>query len=327
MKKIFLYTILLLAISSCEKETSVEGDGSIKYADGTLLDSANNCQHIVVNGTYQKDDTLTGFNNIVVNVNFTQPGNYTIYTDTVNGYWFYIKGYAYSTGLQTIAVNGFGKINTNTNTHFAVRFNNSKCYFTVKKYTPVLNNGTSNDYFPTTNFSSWTYNNSIINDTTTLQVLGTDKNIVGNSYRQFLMQIPLLSIKDTVHFRKDMAGNYYTYDTIGAGAKTEYQFLKDYASVGNTWESPTVAATYQSTPTTVKYVFTLKRKNVKRTIGTNTIDSIIIVQAETQYLISGNYTTTNTVEYSYAKSVGLVNVQQTGATNNYALPIKTWVIN
>ncbi len=328
MKQLFLYIIILFAIASCEKETSVEGNGNAKYAAGSLLDNAGNCKNIVVNGDYRKDSVLTAFHNIVVNVNFTAVGNFTIYTDTVNGYYYYLKGYAYATGPQLITLKGYGKILANVDAHFTLHFDNSICSFTSKTYTQVLNNGTATDYFPTTNFSTWTYDNNLISDTSITKVLGLDKNIFGNNFRKFLLQIPKFGLSDTLYFRKDGFGNYYQYDTVGTGPKVEYQILKDYASVGATWESPVVTGTYNATPTDVKYVFTLLRKNVKRTIGVNTIDSVMIVQAETQYSIGGTFTTTNTIEYSYAKKIGLVQINQTsGAAVNLSSLIRNWQVN
>ena len=327
MKQLFIYTILLFTLVSCEKETSLEGDGNTKYAAGTLLDSANNCKNIIVNGSYRKDSVLTPFNNIVVNVTFTAVGNFTIYSDTVNGYYFYLKGYAYATGPQLITLAGTGKPLANVDAHFTLHFDGDICHFISKTYTQVIANGTANDYFPTTNFSTWVYDNNIINDTSVTKVLGLDKNIFGNNFRKFLLQIPKLALSDTLYYRKDGFGNYYQYDTVGTGPKVEYQILKDYATVGATWESPVVTGTYNAAPTDVKYLFTLTRKNVKRTIGANTIDSIMVVQAETQYNISGTFTTTNTIEYSYAKKIGLVQVKQTGAVLNLNSNIRNWQVN
>lgn len=327
MNKLFLFGFVVLLLASCEKETSLEGDGNTKYAAGTLLDSANNCQNIIVNGTYRRDSVLNDFNNIVVNVNFSAVGNFTIYSDTVNGYYFYLKSYTYGTGAQLVTLKGYGKPLANVNANFTLHFNGDICYFTTKTYTQVLPNGTANDYFPTTNFSRWVYDNNLISDTSVTTVLGLDKNIFGNNFRKFLLQIPKLSLTDTLYYRKDGFGNYYRYDTVGTGPKVEYQILKDYANVGATWESPVVVGMYNAAPTDVKYLFTLTRKNVKRTIGTNTIDSIMIVQAETQYNIGGTFTTTNTIEYSYAKKIGLVQVKQTGAAINLNSDVRNWIVN
>lgn len=327
MKKIIIYFFILFLATSCEKEFSEDNNGILQNAQGTLFDSANNCQRITVNGDYRKDSVLTTQNNIVVQVNFSNIGNFVIYTDTVNGYYFYLKGYAYATGVQQLTLKGFGKPLANVDANFTLHFAGDLCYFTSKTYTQVLTNGTASDYFPTTNFSSWSYDNNFTADTIISQVIGIDKNFFGNNFRAFSVKVPTLSKTDTSYYRKDGFGNYYAYDTIATGPKTEFQFLKDYASVGATWESPVVKGVYNAAPTDVKYLFTLLRKNVKRTIGANTIDSIIIVQSETQYLVSGTFTTTNTIEYAYAKKIGLVQAKQTSAALNLVNNVRYWKVN
>jgi hypothetical protein len=328
MNKILICILYItMILTACQKETSVEGNGSVQVATGSLQDSAGNCQSIIINGLYRKDVTLDASNNIGVKVNFTQAGSFTFFSDTVNGVWFRLQSFAFVAGSQIVSVRGYGKIVNDVDFNLTLRFGNSICGFSIKKFTPVLINGTSNDYFPTTNFSRWTYDNNILNDTTVVSVTGLDKVILGNRYRKFLLQNRQFFITDTLLYRKDGAGNYYKYDTIATGPKIEYQILKDYNAVNDTFSSPVVVGNYLGNPTDVKYFFTMLRKNVRRTINGNNVDSIIIVKQETQYLIGGTFTTTNTFEFSYAKKIGLVNVQQTGAPNNLLSPVKSWVVN
>ena len=326
MKKITFYLILLLAISSCEKETSVDGNGVLINATGSLLDSAQNCQSIIINGIYKKDSTLTYQNNIVVSINITTTGNYTIYTDTVNGYYFYVQGYAYTTGLKAITVKGFGKPIASVDANFKIHFGNSICYFKVKDDVPFVSNGTSNDYFPTTNLSHWTYFIPTISDTAIVAVLPLEKNIAGNVYKNFQLKIPLAFKIDTLYYRKDGFGNYYKYDTIGTGPKVEFQFLKDYANVGATWSSPIVNGSWQATTTSVKYFFTIIDKNITKTFGSNSFDSVINIKQETQYLLNGTFETKYTSEFSYAKKIGLVNVNQVFGATNINSPVKNYLI-
>ena len=103
-------------------------------------------------------------------------------------------------------------------------------------------------------------------------------------------------------------------------------FLKDYPIVGSTWDSPTVTGTLSGSPTSVKYHFTLISKDITSTIGTNTIDSIIEVKEETQYLENGVFSTKNTFVYSYAKKIGLVDLNQQNSIPNIAAPITRWKV-
>ena len=328
MKKLLLYTILFTAIVSCEKEYSVENAGTIKNTStGSLQDSAGNCQAIQVVGTYKQNEAVTSSNYLRVNINFTSIGMFTVYSDTVNGYWFYATGYAYTAAPQTITINSFGKPILSIDGHFSLHFGNSVCLFTVPDNNSVTTpTNTSTDYFPTSTNSNWTYFNSTLNDTAMVTVFAADKVLNGNTYRQFILDVPILSKSDTLLYRKDGAGNYYRYYTIGTGQKVDYLFLKDYPIVGSTWDSPTVPGTLSGNPTSVKYHFTLVSKDITSTIGANTIDSIIEVKEETQYLENGVFNTKNIFVYSFAKKIGLVDLNQQNSIPNIAVPITRWKV-
>ena len=327
MKRISLYLVLLVVFISCEKEYSTENpNGIVNTATGTLLDSAGNCKTIEVQGNYKENIALTPSNFIKANINFSAIGNFRVYSDTVNGYYFNIENYAFSTGLKTITIYATGKPILPVDASFKLHFGNSVCYFTVKNNSSVTQPNVSNDYFPTTTNSNWTYFNSSINDTAIIHILPIDRTINGNIYRQFALYIPVFAASDTLYYRKDGAGNYYRYYAVGNGPKTDFIFLKDYAAVGANWESPVVAGSLSGNPTDVKYKFSIVDKNITATIGSFTIDSIITVKEETQYLESGVFNTKNTFIYSYAKKVGLVDINQQNAIPNITAPIRRWVV-
>jgi hypothetical protein len=326
MKKIVLYIVFVVAFVACQKEYSVENSGGvINIATGSLQDSAGNCRAINIIGTYKQTEALTSSNYLRVNINFTAVGQFTIYSDTVNGYWFYAAGYNYSIGTQTLTVLGNGTPTLAIDGRFSLHFKNSTCNFTVPNNNGfVVQPNTSTDYFPTTTNSNWTYFNSTLNDTVFVSVFPADKILSGNTYRQFILRVPILSKSDTLLYRKDAAGNYYRYYTIGTGPKADYLFLKDFPIVGSTWDSPTVQGTLSGTPTDVRYHFTLISKNISSTIGPNTIDSIIAVKEETQYLENGVFNTKNTFVYSFAKKIGLVDLNQLNSIPNITIPITRW---
>ena len=328
MKNIFLYIVLLVMLVSCEKEYSIENPGGIvNTATGTLQDSAGNCQAIEMQGIYKENVALTSENFIKANINFTAIGNFRIYTDTVNGYYFNVENYAFSTGLKTITIYGAGKPIMPVDAHFKLHFGSSVCYFTVKNNASITTQpATNNDYFPTTTSSNWTYNNSTIMDTAIISILPVDRTINGNIYRQFALYVPKLLAADTLYYRKDGFGSYYRYYAIGSGPKTDFIFLKDFAAVGASWDSPTVTGSLSGTPTDVKYHFTIVDKNVTAIIGAFTIDSIITVKEETQYFESGAFNTKNTFIYSYAKKKGLVDLNQQNAIPNITAPVTRWNI-
>lgn len=327
MKKLIILVLIVVAFISCEKEYSIEGTGGASSsATGTLLDSLGNCKAIQVIGIYKEATVLTASNYITASVNFTTSGNYKIYSDTVNGFYFYTEGFAFLPGPKNISIQGFGTPFIPIDTDFKLFFKNSTCRFKVNYNGSIVVQNANNDYFPTSTLSNWTYNNSSISDTVIISVLSQNKTILGNVYRQFALQVPKLNAFDTLFYRKDGTGNYYRYNVIGSGTMTEFTFLKDYIPVATSWESPVVVGTLSGNPTNVKYKFTIMEKDVTSTIGGKIFDSIISVKEETQYFDLGAYSTKNVFIYRYAKKIGLVDVTQQNAIPNITIPIKRWQV-
>lgn len=101
----FASVFVLLLIVSCQKEKSYEQGRPSK---GSLQDSSGNCLSKTVAGTYKATKSLADSNFIEVEVNVSQPGSYTIYTDTVNGYYFRATGNFNKTGANTVRLKGSG---------------------------------------------------------------------------------------------------------------------------------------------------------------------------------------------------------------------------
>ncbi len=325
MNKCFIFLFFSIIFNACQKETSIENKvPPVNIASGTLQDSAGNCKQIEAFGTYKENLAMDNSNYIKATINFTTVGNYTIYSDTVNGFWFSVTGYAFVTGSKVVNISAFGTPTLPINANFTLHFSNKKCFFTVINNAVFVAPNTNTDYFPTTTNSSWVYFNSFINDTAIVTVYPSDKTIFSTKYRQFILNIPSQSAYDTLLYRKDGAGGYYKYAAVGSGPKTEFPFLKDFAQVGTFWDSPIVIGTLNGNPAQVKYHFTLMNKDVTEDVGSLTFDSIIKVKEETQYFENNIFTTKTTFVYSYAKKVGLVDVNQEGAVQNITVPIARW---
>ena len=132
--KIYRLSVLMISLSvfifSCQKEVDW-GIGN-KISVGSLQDDAGgNCLGSSLSGTYKKDTVLTAGNFVNINVDVDSIGTYTIYTDTVNGYFFRASGTFSSTGIQTVKLTGTGKpLAAGTNTFF-VKYNGTVCQFSV----------------------------------------------------------------------------------------------------------------------------------------------------------------------------------------------------
>jgi len=319
----FLLMIMVVVATSCTKEKSYEnGKSPLGNAEGSLLDNAGNCQDIVVNGNYQENVPLTDNNFIWVKLNVTTQGQYIIYTDTSNGFWFRDTGYV-SLGSQLVKIKGHGKPILPLDASFTIFFDNSECSFTVPygNNTPV---GTG-DYFPTTIGSNWRYNDGSA-DSIHIEAINKDTTISGNTYR-ILVQTQAGS-SDSSFYRKS-GGSYFTWSTVditGVSTPTpiEYIFLKDDQPAGSTWESPEVPVSGIPNVTKVKAKFTIVSVGGTTVVSGNTFSNIIRVQQEIQYQTMGVYVPAFTVDAYYSKGVGLVNAS--APTLSLTQQLERWIV-
>lgn len=130
MKKFFLLPLMLVCLVffySCQKEKSFES--STQGSAGSLLDDlAGECLPKTVNGVYEAGTALNSADNYIdVQINVSQVGSYTVFTDTVNGNFFRATGTFASTGLNTIRLLGSGTPVNAGNFFYEVHFDTSVC--------------------------------------------------------------------------------------------------------------------------------------------------------------------------------------------------------
>jgi hypothetical protein len=127
-----LFAILVIFFSACQKEVSFETGGTA--AQGTLkADAGGLCLPKTVNGIYIAGTVLVGTANYIqVEINVSQPGTYTIYTDTVNGYYFRATGNFTATGAVQIQLKGIGTPLIAGNNVFTVNFDSTQCDIAVQ---------------------------------------------------------------------------------------------------------------------------------------------------------------------------------------------------
>jgi hypothetical protein len=124
----FSPVFILLFLVSCQKEASFEQG---KPSRGSLQNSAGDCLAKTVAGTYKAGQALGDTNFIEVNVDVTQTGRYTVYTDTVNGYYFRATGNFTATGPATVQMKGFGTPGSAGINGFTVYYDSSFCAVSV----------------------------------------------------------------------------------------------------------------------------------------------------------------------------------------------------
>ncbi|MGZ8537349.1 MAG: hypothetical protein ACXWV9_03750 [Flavisolibacter sp.] len=141
VRSLLLYIgILSFFVISCQKETSFEIG---KAALGSLLSSAGECLPKVIGGTYKAGQAVGDSNYIDVTINITQIGNYTVSSDTVNGYSFKVSGNTSSTGDITVRLKAAGTpVNAGVN-NFTIRFDGSTCIVPVTVASSTSSGGTA----------------------------------------------------------------------------------------------------------------------------------------------------------------------------------------
>lgn len=133
----FTSIFCLLLIVSCQKEKSFEQG---RASTGSLQGNFGDCLAKTINGTYTATKSLADTNYIDVDVDVTQTGRYTIYTDTVNGYFFRATGTFSNIGSNTVRLKGFGTPGSSGTDDFIVFFDSSFCNLSVSV---LSNSGTS----------------------------------------------------------------------------------------------------------------------------------------------------------------------------------------
>ena len=128
MKKLSFYLILFSSILliTCQKEVSYETGGAPSH--GSLLDDGSgDCLPKTVNGTYAAGTQLAATNTIQVSVNVTKTGKYTVFSDTVNGYYFRATGIFSTLGSNSITLKGFGNPAASGINNFLIQYDSSAC--------------------------------------------------------------------------------------------------------------------------------------------------------------------------------------------------------
>lgn len=340
MKKLTIQWILtictVLFILSCQKEFSIEGEGLKGTAQGSLTDSSGNCKDADVRGEYVIDQPLGDSNYIVIKVNFTLQGKYKIYSDTVNGMWFIDSGFALTTGATTVKLKGNGKPILPNRADFVLTFNNSFCAFSViSSTTGGSGGGTSNDYFPTTLNSNWTYEYlPKLGTLDTFRVVATNQTIFADNkvFRQYSTD----PLGEAYYFSKDNAGNYYAYSTVDfdylfifdsiPSTFISYPFLKDNVAVGTSWESPEYGKVKIGNDVGIsKAVFTIVGKGISYSVLGTMYTDVIDVKRSIQFKKDGTNTFTTVIEGNtyYAKGVGMIDqVIPTSSTTSQSVSLK-----
>lgn len=312
-------------------------------ATGTLGGAGGACTPSTVNGTYTAGTVLSAGNTVAVNVNFATTGNYTISTNTVNGYSFSATGTASATGPTTITLAGTGTPLAAGTNSFTVTFGTSTCTFNVTVVTAVI------DYFPRTANSNWSYEiDDDPDDSLRRRVISSTITAMGNQWNLFEWYDDVSSSWDSGGYYRKQATDYYEWvDLPGFVGMNEtswgqYIFLKDAAN-GTNWKSSAISGTVTDPnppnatfPLTLRFSYTVERLPTlafTTSTGPQSFTNVIAIKEEyEQEAPVGTWTNiSNLIGYSksyYVSGVGLVKFEvydETG-TLSAALELRRWQV-
>lgn len=140
MKKHIFYVLALglILITGCQKEESFELPNT--PSEGSLQDDASgDCLPKTINGVYAVGQALVPTTNtITVAINVTKIGTYTVYTDTVNGYFFRTTGTFTAVGVTNVTLRGSGTPFAAGINNFVVNFDSTVCDIQVTVTNPAV---------------------------------------------------------------------------------------------------------------------------------------------------------------------------------------------
>ena len=308
---------VLLLLSSCSKEESLELGQRSK---GVLQDNTSECLPKFVTGNYIAGAAFTDSNFVDIVVDVTQPGYFSIYTDTVNGFYFTGTGHFDSVGVHLARLKAIGQPLTEGDHNFTVFFDSSYCSFPVQVQpagTLPQQPGTG-DYFPISSNSWWSYNYESGTDT----IRTEDKSTIvfgGNTYHAFYTTDDLGDVVDSVYYRKAGSDyfNYYTNEYMeglglpvtSASGGFDILFLKEGLTSGAVFDSDH-SATVSGLPVTVRFHNTCLDANATVSVNGVTFTGVYKVQTVVQLGVSGTFSDAGTpLERYYARGVGLIKVR------------------
>lgn len=300
--------------SQCVVPVTVLPAGGAVDAVLTLDGAPDQCMNYVLAGNYITGVAMTTANTVVINVNVTTPGTYTISTQQSNGMTFTGAGTLANTGVQTITLTAAGTPIAAGSANFPVQVGTSTCNFAVVVTTTL----STLDYFPRTAGSNWSYQYDDTADDS-LFVRATS-NIVTHNGSNFTAfegtDDASLGFFEYGDFRKN-GSDYYSYielvdDDTTKVIPLEYIFLKDNVPANTSWQSPAVNVTLSGIPLSLRINLTLEQKDITVTVNGTAYDSTMAVAERYEVLVPG---TTNWIDLTdqagyfksyYAKGVGLI---------------------
>lgn len=266
------------------------------------------CTSPVINGTYEAGSALSASNTVMLNVNVTTIGTWSVTTaPAVNGIIFNGSGSFTATGAQTITLTGSGTPTAAGSFSFTVTGATAPCSFN-------LTVTAAPDYFPRVTFNNWSYFfDGDQNDSLLLNVIAPTHTAAGNTYKIFMYNDG--ATVDTFGYYRKNGNDYFEWidmgDYIGFDNSMwlEYNFLKDNLNAGGNWNTQGFTGTVMGTPVTARFYYTIIQKDVPIVVNTVSYPNTIVVKEEIQTFNGVTWQTLTAAGYNqnyYSRDKGLI---------------------
>ena len=295
-----------------------------------------NCTTAVPAGTYQQGLAMTSANTVVLTVNVTGIGTWSISTSpAVNGVIFSGSGTFTVTGSQTITLTATGTPAGSGAFNFPVLVGTTTCNFSITFVALA-----AADYFPRTTNSNWSYQfNGNANDSLLIKVIPQTLNALGNTFNIFMFTVNASLGFDTSGYYRKSASNYYEWIDMGGymGLNEviwmENLFLKDNQVANATWNTVNINGTFTPTggsPTavTLRWKYTILQQNVSVVVNSVTYTNTIVVKQDLEQLVSGSWVLAGYYKNYFSRDKGLVkqDVFNSSDVLQFAMDVRRLVI-
>jgi hypothetical protein len=314
---------------------SILVNSTATQAEYSLQGAGSNCFSSSVNGTYAAGTTLSVSNTIIINVNVTRIGSYSIATTAVNGIIFSASGNFTTTGNQSVTLQGSGTPGNAGSSVINIPGSSGNCSVTVDVITQSLI-----DYFPRTSNSSWTYEiDDSATDTARFFVIPPQMTVAGNSYKIFMVTSGN-TIDSSGYYRKS-GSEYFRYRDVGdfigfdSALWRDYKFMDDAAPIGTNWKSElyngmVTIGGLPPQPMTVRFSTTVLNKFSSLTFITSTgqvtYNDIIVIEEKYEQLLAGGWVDitaqVGSFKKYYAKSIGLIKYEALNGTGTVTAKVE-----
>ena len=324
---------IVYGTSTCTASVSVLNGASL--ASFTLEGAPDSCIIDTVIGGYIKGIAADTSSHVIIAVNVTTPGTYSINTNTVNGYSFTSSGTFSSEGAQTISLVASGTPVSAGTDVFTVTAGSSTCTFSTTVLTAIAT--TNNDLFPLSMSSFWNYDDLYYKGNTIKTIIVDTATRQGNLHK--VMEEQISPGGPLIHYYRKNGAEYYEYMAIdnytnsfqyGKRIYDDILFLKENLSKGDSWESKEFTDTADFGQVIVlQYRFACIASDVSTVVGTNAFSHVYKIEMRPWIRTpSGPYGQANEkYTWYYAKGIGLIYYNKLSIGFTYGeWQIKNWQV-